>query len=411
MNGPAPGNGPHLGGGSELPCVPQPRVTLENGDAPIAPSGPVRSSVGPLPSFDHQTLRSLLGAFALGACSRDEGLAIEVHLTDCAACADEALRLSDAVGLLHPEDSLDLDPLLRARVLENCLGRRPARIPVPEWAAPYDAETARLDAFLADLNEPEWHEPVRLSWWKGERILTLCGVLSHLGSVDGLVAVSLGLDDPLGPGSPRTMLDRTNSAAERCRAHRSSLVRHSWRTQTRDIVRTLSFAGSGTGGLPVDYADFVLPMRDALVDRAFECWIHAQDIANALDYPEYGPPSARHLNKMVDLAARMLPSALAARRRAGLTSSPVRLVAAGTPGRSLHLHIEGNGGGHWDISLDSPGALASRDNAIASIALDSVDFCHLAAGHIEPERVAVGQEGDTSAIRDVLFATASLSRL
>jgi uncharacterized protein (TIGR03083 family) len=387
-----------------------PRVTVEDGDGPVSPNGPIRS-VGELPGYDHHTLRSLLGAFALGACSGDEGLAVRDHLTDCCPCADEALRLSNAVGLLHPEDSLDLDPLLRARVLENCLGRRPARIPVPDWAAPYDAETARLEALLADLNDPEWREPVKLSWWKGERTLTLCGVLAHLGSVDGLVATSLGLDDPLGLGSPRTMLDRTNAAAERCRTHSPSFVQNKWRTQTRDIVRTLSFAGSGTGGLPVDYADFELPMRDALIDRAFECWIHAQDIANALDYPEYGPPAARHLNKMVDLAARMLPTALADRRRAGLANSPARLVAAGTQGRSLHLHIEGNGGGHWDISLDSPGALASRDNAIASIALDSVEFCHLTAGHIAPERVAVGQEGDSTAIRDVLFAAASLSRL
>ena len=130
------------------------------------------------------------GAWALAACSAEETAAVEAHLTDCASCADEALRLRDAVGLLHPADSLDLDPLLRSRVLEGCLGRRPARIPVPEWATPYDAETAKLDALLRDMGEAEWRAPVRLRWFEDERPVeretTVAGVIGHLMAVDGL---------------------------------------------------------------------------------------------------------------------------------------------------------------------------------------------------------------------------------
>ncbi|WP_431947666.1 maleylpyruvate isomerase N-terminal domain-containing protein [Actinacidiphila sp. bgisy167] len=370
---------------------------------------PVRPEARP---YDHRVLRSLLGAWALSACSREEAGAVEAHLADCAPCADEADRLRRAVGLLHQEESsLDLDPLLRARVLEGCLGRRPARIPVPEWAAPYDAETARLDALLADLGEPEWDMPVRLVWAGGARELTLCGVLAHLGSVDGIVATALGLDDPLGPGAPHTRLERTELAGRRCRRHTHPFVRNKWRTQTRDVVRTLSLAGSGTGGMPVDFSDAVVPMRDALIDRAFECWIHAEDIAQALDYPEYGPPAAPHLNRMIDLTARMLPTALAALRQAGLAESPTRLVPAGTPGRTLDLHVEGAGGGHWYICLDSPGAIGTPETVVAEIAVDQLDFCQLAAGHVSPDRIAAGREGDSAAIQDVLHATASLSRL
>ncbi|NEC72656.1 MDMPI N domain containing protein, partial [Streptomyces rochei] len=71
--------------------------------------------------------------------------------------------------------------------------------------------------------------------------------------------------------------------------------------------------------MPVSYGDFELPLHDAMLDRAFECWVHAEDIAEAVDYP-YEPPAARHLNRMIDLAARMLPGALAERRRAGLAA-------------------------------------------------------------------------------------------
>lgn len=246
MNGPAE-NGETPPSGTNLPRVPMPRGAAEDGPlpevGPVSPSSPDVPAHGAAraaeaareperesekepvrpepPQYDHRVLRSLLGAWALSACSRDEAGAVDVHLTDCAPCAEEAVRLRRAVGLLHQDESLDLDPLLRARVLEGCLGRRPARIPVPEWAAPYDAETARLDALLTDLGEPEWDMPVRLVWAGGTRELTLCGVLAHLGSVDGVVATALGLDDPLGPGAPRTRLERTELAGSAAAATRT----------------------------------------------------------------------------------------------------------------------------------------------------------------------------------------------
>ncbi|NEE46059.1 zf-HC2 domain-containing protein, partial [Streptomyces sp. SID8455] len=65
------------------------------------------------PVLSHQVLKALLGAWALSACSAEETAAVEDHLTGCAPCADEALRLRDAVGLLHTDGSLDLDPTLR----------------------------------------------------------------------------------------------------------------------------------------------------------------------------------------------------------------------------------------------------------------------------------------------------------
>ncbi|SEC77589.1 hypothetical protein SAMN05428939_3249 [Streptomyces sp. TLI_105] len=114
---------------------------------------------------------------------------------------------------------------------------------------------------------------------------------------------------------------------------------------------------------------------------------------------------------MIDLAARLLPGALANRRRTGLAGPAKELVAAGAPGRSLHLEVEGAGGGHWYISLDSPAALGSPERAVAQVAMDGVEFCQLMAGHITPEEAAAGQDGDREAIRDVLSATASLSRL
>ncbi|MFJ7422022.1 MDMPI N domain containing protein [Streptomyces uncialis] len=390
---------------------------------PASPEAP--ASAGP-PT--HGVLKSLLGAWALSACSPGETAAVERHLGECGLCAAEALRLRDAVRLLHPAETLDLDPGLRTRVLDSCLGRRPPRIPVPGWATPYDAETARLDALLQDFGDAEWQTPVRLRWYEDSRPhsrgTTVAGVIAHLLTVDGLVAGALGLADPLharvraagsadGPAGP----------AARTEAYWAALldpptreVRTPWRDQSHALVRTVAFAAgdaahaAGSGLLPVSYGDFELPLRDAMVDRAFECWVHATDIAEAVDYP-YGPPAPRHLSRLIELGARLLPTALAARRRAGLASPPRRLGEAGAPGRSLRLEIEGAGGGDWYIPLDSPAALGSADHEVAHIALDGTEFCRLAAGHVSPEEAAAGQKGDKEAIREVLAAAAALSRL
>ncbi|CAM5477893.1 zf-HC2 domain-containing protein [Streptomyces aurantiogriseus] len=410
---PAPAPAP-----GEPPRIPLPRASVEDGELPL----PDLAGLAP-PHLEHRVLKSLLGAWALAACSAEETAAVEEHLGTCGSCADEARRLREAVGLLQRPESLDLDPGLRTRVLDGCLDRRPPRIPVPDWATPYDAETARLDALLQDFGDAEWHAPVRLRWFRGEgptsRRTTVAGVIAHLLAVDGLVALALGLDDPLAGAKPAgTPAERTEAFWEASHFPPTRSVRAPWREQTHALVRTVSFTGGASradeapGTLPVSYGDFELPLRDALVDRAFECWVHAEDIAEAVDYP-YAAPAPRHLHGMIDLAARMLPGALAERRRAGLASPAAtrHLVTAGQPGRSLRLEIEGRGGGDWLIPLDAPGAVGSADHQVAHIALDDVEFCRLAAGHVSPEEAAAGQVGDREAIRDVLFAAASLSRM
>ncbi|MGW3654296.1 zf-HC2 domain-containing protein [Streptomyces sp. NPDC005151] len=410
-----------------VPTAPGP-TTREPATPEPEPESPAAPPQPPAPVLPHRVLEALLGAWALAACSAEETEAVEAHLTGCAACADEALRLRDAVGLLHTDRSLDLDPLLRSRVLEGCLSRRPAKIPVPGWAVPYDAETARLDALLRDIGSSEWHAPVRLRWFEGERQVnrktTVAGVIGHLMTVDGLVSTALGLDDPVADGAggrggsdtaagselPLSPTPRTETYWSAARRPPTRAVREPWRDQSHALIRTVSFAGRGVAELSVSYGDFALPLQDALLDRAFECWVHGGDIADAVDYP-YEAPSAAHLQPMIDLAARLLPAALAGRRRAGLAAPARHLVTAGSPGRSLHLEIEGSGGGNWYIALDSPAALGSPDHAVAQVALDSTEFCRLVAGHVSPVDAAAGQEGDREAIRDVLFAAASLSRL
>ncbi|MFH8881260.1 maleylpyruvate isomerase N-terminal domain-containing protein [Streptomyces californicus] len=392
------------------------RIPADSGPAPASGSVPVPAPepcVSAAPLLPHRDLQALLGAWALSVCSAEEAAAVEDHLSRCLPCADEAKRLREAVGLLHSDGALDLDATLRSRVVEGCLARRPARIPIPAWAAPYDAETARLDALLRDIGDADWDAQVRLRWFEKERRTdrwtTVGGVIGHLTAVDGLLSAALGLDDPLGGGAPLDPTERTE-AYWAAGGSPARAVREPWRAQSHELIRTASFAGRNVAETSVSYGSFALPLQDAAVDRAFECWVHGWDIAEAVAYP-YPAPSAAHLHLMIDLAARMLPAALAGRRRAGLAGPARDLVVPGEPGRSLHLEIEGHAGGDWYIALDSPAALGTRDTAVAQVALDAVEFCRLVAGHISPAEAAAGQEGDREAIRDVLFAAASLSRL
>ena len=429
--------------------------------APGGPDGP--GAVREPDAASHQAVEPLLGAWALAVCTPEEAAHVDRHLGGCTTCAKEAVLLQEAVELLHPAENLDLDPGLRTRVLRAGLARRPAPVPVPDWAAPYDAETARLDALLADIGGAEWRAPVRLRWHEDDRPIsrrtTVAAVIGHLMSVDGLVAVALGLDDPLGPGVPYGLdpVQRTETYRRLSTLPPTSAVRTLWREQSHRLVRTAArLAGgdprpdgprppahpggppvpvsaarrrpdlSGVAAAPVSYGAFALPLGDALVDRAFECWIHASDIAAAVDYP-YGPPAACHLHRIIDLTARRLPGAAHARGRAGAPRYPGGPHAG--PGPVLRLEVEGAGGGEWLIPLDrAPGDGERPDGGggpsgargghglpegreVAHVALDGFEFCRLAAGHVSPEEATAGSTGDRDAVMAFLTATAALSRM
>ncbi|WP_416964555.1 zf-HC2 domain-containing protein, partial [Streptomyces sp. Agncl-13] len=214
--GGGPANSGPVSGDGEPPRIPMPRASVEDTGRPLPELDAAESQAVPL-VLEHRVLKALLGAWALAACSAAETAAVEEHLGECGACADEALRLRGAVGLLHPVEPLDLDPGLRTRVLTSSFDRRPPRIPVPEWATPYDAETARLDALLQDIGDAEWHAPVRLRWFEGDgptsRRTTVAGVIAHLLTVDGLVAAALGLDDPLTGEAAKAMTPAARTEA------------------------------------------------------------------------------------------------------------------------------------------------------------------------------------------------------
>ncbi|MFJ4715426.1 zf-HC2 domain-containing protein [Streptomyces sp. NPDC088785] len=381
---------------------------------------------------EHEALRRLLGAWALRACSSSEREEIARHLEGCPSCAAEAERLRRVVELLHPHMDLDLPPALRAEVLGTCFAARSPQVEIPEWARPFDAETARLDALLNDMNAQEWRKPVQLAWREEDepatRHTTVEGVLGHLLAVDAMVGAQLGLTDPVPrPDAETRAQDDPSSRTERLWRHEEGEaaaagsgardeadpggLHERWREHTYELIRTCSYGQGGVADIGVPYGPgVVLPLRLALLDRAFETWIHATDIADAVNYP-YPAPVPEHLSTLIGVAVQMLPSVLAARRQAGLASPPLPLIRPGADGRSVRLEIRGESGGDWYLPIDAPDGPAGPDNCVGHVVLPEVAFCRLAAGHLSPRELAEQQVGDVVAATEILYAMASMSRL
>ncbi|RAG82137.1 MDMPI N domain containing protein [Streptacidiphilus pinicola] len=340
----------------------------------------------------HEKLRALLGAWALDACTADEAAPLETHLATCPACREEGRQLRDAAGWLSSDEPLDPEPSLRRQVLDGCLDRREPAFRVPAYAEPFVAETARLDALLRDLGELDWMEPATLRWHAGSEQRRPADVLCHLAAVDGVLARALGLPDPT-EGTDLAERDARLCATQAGRAPGS--VRAFWRAQTRTMVETAALAAPGLAERFVDYGAFRLPLADSFLDRAFECWIHAEDIAEAVGYP-YNPPRGAHIRSLIGLAVRLLPYAF-----------------AGEPGadRVIQLIVEGRGEGTWLIPVDSPGTVPPPDTEpTATVAIDGVEFCHLCAGRRDPHRIPAGITGDRELARAALAAAPLLSR-
>ncbi|MGW3042582.1 zf-HC2 domain-containing protein [Kitasatospora sp. NPDC001159] len=392
----------------------------------------------------HDAFRSLLGAWSLGACPPGEAAELEQHLRACPECAEESARLRDAAGWLALDEPLDQPGSLRQQVLDWCLARRPAELPVPAWGMPYTAETAKLDVLLRDLGPEEWQEVAELPWHGGTERLRPAEVLGRLTAVDGVLALALGLPDPVSAAAgtpavsstaPAPAVERRVPAQEaavaprvppqggpyaaitartaRLLADQAGLppqsVRSRWRRQTHDLVRSAALAPQGSALVDLGFA--VLPLRDAFVDRALECFVHGEDVARAVAYP-YDPPAPQHLRQMVELVVRLLPRALAGLRaarpeRAGVPGAP---AGSDPGGRRLRLVVDGPAAGEWLVPLDGQEAGPPGGEPVASMVLDGLELCQLAAAHRDPDRLPVGEHGDRAAVREVLHALPLLSR-
>jgi uncharacterized protein (TIGR03083 family) len=312
----------------------------------------------------------LLGAFVVEACaSPTEATSVTQHAAECGDCAAEIDVLHDAAHWLAVSASRQPAPSLRDRVLSAALAARPAReADVGVSLEPYVAEVAKFGQLLAHLSEPQW----QLRTGPYDTVRDLVG---HLAANDGLVATDLGIPP----------------------ARVSSDVRRRWHEQAEVLRREVSRAGPGLLDRSVRLAgsaEVRRPLREALTQRAFETWIHADDVRAALDLPAE-PPPPEQVTRIVDFGLRLLPAAMDA-------------AGAGHPHQAIRLVLTGAGGGERQVPLSAAVPSPDTGDVVAEVTLPAVRFCRLLAGRIPVAEAGAETRGDPAAVAHFLAVAVTM---
>jgi uncharacterized protein (TIGR03083 family) len=317
----------------------------------------------------------LLGAYAVDACAPAEAAAVADHANGCARCAAEIERLTVAAYWLGATHAQPPAPALRGRVLAAALAARPARgADVGDLLDPYVAQVSAFDGLLGALSAPEWEAPT------GPHP-TVREMVGHLARNDQLVLADLGLAGPAAAAGGVSTVE----------------VRRRWRDQAHALIREVAVSRGGALERDVRLAGPAAPrrpLREALTQRAFETWIHADDIRAVLDLPGE-PPPAPEIASIVDFGLRLLPGAMDAAGRAH-------------PGRAARLVLTGPGGGDRLVALSATHPPAPGTAGAAEVSLPAERFCRLMARRVPVDAIGARVSGDAAAATDLLAVAATM---
>ncbi|MEU9914617.1 maleylpyruvate isomerase family mycothiol-dependent enzyme [Streptomyces sp. NPDC051001] len=331
---------------------------------------------------EHDGVRDLLAAWAFGALDPADRRTVPLHLAECESCAAQAQRLRETVRLLDGPASNGPGRRPAADILSGALRTRPAAPRVAPHAAPYAAAVAGLKALLPEI-EGRWTTPVVHDW-------DVHATLAHLLAADEHLARLLGLDTR----PPPSRIPHDTDWGEAWNARTAEVIAHEhgrtpeetvadWAAQADDLLTAPEALDPEPAARAVTLTGVRLPVADHYVVRAFEAWIHTDDIGRALGLAVPPPPEA-HLWQLVHLAVRILGLAL------GRDAAPVLFSVTG--------------GEQW--------VLGSQDDPVrAELTLDPVDFCLLVGGRHTPDDVPRGTSGDEDAAQNVLDRASRLAWL
>jgi uncharacterized protein (TIGR03083 family) len=250
-------------------------------------------------------------------------------------------------------------------VLSAALRRRPAGFPDPQVLAPaaaaYAAQVRKLDLLLGDASAQDWATVVL-----GTQ--TTRQLVAHLSGNDAVLAAALGL-------TPEKAGDHTpEEPYEAWRRLAFALLRH---------AIAAPMAGRVVYGLPMS-------VRSAYVIRAYETWIHGDDIRSGTGRPA-SPPTGEHLHLISNQQVRSLPIAL-------------QLSGLARPGQYARFRLTGDGGGEWTVDLspsteDSP---ADDPQPHVTICADALEFCRLGANRLSLDEVPITVSGDRQLADELL---------
>jgi uncharacterized protein (TIGR03083 family) len=277
---------------------------------------------------------------------------------------------------------------LRERVIAAALLARAAGRPdpVPEPISPEEGLRRAADAFhelLRGLPDADWARPAL-------RDLDVQGLVGHLTGVEEDVQRCLAGDPAVAAAEH---VASTQAAAVRQAGRTPAQTREEWR---RAAERTIELARAGDLDAEMAVHGLRVPLSLLLVVRAFELWVHDNDIRQAVGLPPSVPDPAT-LGLMTEVAARLLPHAAA---RTG-ADEPM----------NLHLVLTGPGGGTWDVPIGTGGSGgdSTAEPADVVIVSDAIDFCRLVANRAAPAALDLHITGDAGRAAAVLAAAPVLA--
>ena len=273
---------------------------------------------------------------------------------------------------------------LHSRMMATALGRRPARRPVDEAPAippleGYRLAVVSLDALLGQLYQGDWRMGTI-------RKLDVQGLIGHLIGVEHHFHLALGLGNN-GAIPPRDHITSTDPVAAAQAGRPVAATREEWRALTDRTLERLWAAGEAEGDREVELHGVRLPLGAMLTVRAFEIWIHEEDIRRATQRPLMAPGGSS-LQLMTGLALSLLPAAMAIAGHGGEVGT-ARVVLTGPGGRV------------WEHSFGATGGSTIDVRVVA----DAVSFCRLVANRLDPDSFPADVSGDHALAR-AMFAGA-----
>jgi uncharacterized protein (TIGR03083 family) len=249
---------------------------------------------------------------------------------------------------------------------EGC-GDVPCATPVPGTVDALLVEVS--DALAADLDTlatDDWTLPVVHG-------LTVQATIAHLAAVHDVALEAM--HSPLGAAVHEVDLEVATDRRVDAVAHEApTATRAAWHA----AVHLLRRAGVHEERR-ICWLGRELSAQHVALDRAFETWVHANDIRRATNRSSLDP-SGEHLKLLCEHAIDLLPQAL---QHAGQRHDA-----------TVTVQLAGPGGGTWTVSLGG----GSSDGAEASLHASARELCLLVADRIDPLDFACTVRGDDAGV-------------
>ncbi len=316
------------------------------------------------------------------ACEPDEAAAIEAVLTRRPDLAHEAARLSRAATWIGATEALDPPTALRGNVMGTARTRRSGERDDPAIDL-YRTQSERFE----DAVDLVTDTALDATTTNG---LSARDLVIHEAAQESLMAQAVG-ETPIPEISVTNIDARTAAFVDALDGQPLEDALELWRASVNANCAWANGAAENTAS----WRGFELDRNDAIVLRAFETWIHTDDLRRVVGLSGL-PPEPQHLALMSDLAGRTLSMALG-------------LVQRTREGKTARLVLTGAGGGEWLVAMDGSGL--SNDEPDVTLTANVVDWCMLVGDRIAPHEIARTVDGDPGLAEDLLAAAPALATL